>query len=286
MNTTPLGCSATGAQAPHRRAQLVGAGRSACRAASLSSPGCSRHRIGTSMPPPDDDDQHCSEHRATRRSCCPRSGGRRNQMIAPPPTTAIICAAGPVRVCQSSSSARGDARHAPRRCTRRSSSRSPRLPPDQQAPADRAGDRQGDDQRRDAPAVAIDRPRFLDVAQPQPLDFGRHALEPLEAMRPGRARGRRRRSSPRPTASASRRFQSAGDSQARPNISALPSNASDSHTGDSASHTASQLSFEAKTRKASAVAAAQCHRISAQPLASPRSSSTQNRTIATPASAR
>ncbi len=58
---------------------------------------------------------------------------------------------------------------------------------------------------------------------------------------------------PAPTASASRRFHSPGDTHASASISALPISASDSHTGDKASHTAFQLSFEAKTRNANAV---------------------------------
>ena len=60
--------------------------------------------------------------------------------------------------------------------------------------------------------------------------------------------------SPAPAAKASRRFQSPGDNHASANINALPTSASDSHTGDKASHTAPRLSFDAKTRKQSAVA--------------------------------
>ena len=60
--------------------------------------------------------------------------------------------------------------------------------------------------------------------------------------------------SPAMSARPKRRFQSPGDTHARLNISALPISASDSHTGDRASHTAFQLSLDAKMRKQSAVA--------------------------------
>ena len=64
-----------------------------------------------------------------------------------------------------------------------------------------------------APTVRVDRPRFLHVAQPQLVDFGRNALEPLQAVRPGQgvkageddARQRARA----PAASSSRRPQAA-----------------------------------------------------------------------------
>ena len=150
--------------------------------------------------------------------------------------------------------------------TRRSSSRSLRRIHIVQPPADRSGDRKRDDQGRDAPAVPIDRPRFLDVAEPQSLDLGRHAFQPLQAMRPDQRMKARRRSRPRRSPAAAAASSRAGDTQASANISAPPTSASDSQTGDSASHTAYQLSFEAKTRKASAVAAAERDRIGAQPL--------------------
>ena len=47
---------------------------------------------------------------------------------------------------------------------------------------------------------------------------------------------------PATSASTSRRFQSPGDSQANAYISAPPSSASDSHTGDKASQTGARLS--------------------------------------------
>ena len=68
---------------------------------------------------------------------------------------------------------------------RRSSSGSPRRRiqiSTSQPTAPVAGKRH--DQRGDAPAVHVKRPRFLDVAQPQPLDLGRYAFEPLQAVRP------------------------------------------------------------------------------------------------------
>ena len=173
-------------------------------------------------------------------------------MNAAPPTTAIICAAGPVRTCHSKSSeAAIPGSDAP--ITRRSSSRSAQSPPCQQAPTDRAGHRQRHDQRRDSPPMGIEGPCFLDVAQPQPIDLGRQALGTRKAVRPGQCVKAGKDSAPRQTQVPSRRFQSPGDILDSANISAPPSSASLSHTGDKASHTAFQLSFEAKTRKLSAV---------------------------------
>ena len=53
----------------------------------------------------------------------------------------------------------------------------------------------------------------------------------------------------------SNRFQSAGDSHAIANSSAPPSNASESHTGESASHTARRLAKDANRRNPRAVPA-------------------------------
>ena len=58
---------------------------------------------------------------------------------------------------------------------------------------------------------------------------------------------------PAPAASAKRRFQSAGERKAIANSKAPPSKASDSHTGDRASHTAARLAFDANRTKPSAV---------------------------------
>ena len=46
---------------------------------------------------------------------------------------------------------------------------------------------------------------------------------------------------PAPAARSKRRFQCSGERIASPNSKAPPSNASDSHTGESASHTARRL---------------------------------------------
>ncbi len=238
----PLGCSATGLIAPHDVAQPVGlVDRDLARRRLLR-----RHRIARPAAPT------APSAEQTTPTVTP---GRE------PPSISTRCSKR--RQDPDERDRAGDAQHLRRRAgaglpeqqqrsrpapgaaaarVRRSSSRSPRLRHDQQQPADRPGHAaSASDQRRGLPAVAIDRPRLAHVAQPQALDFGRHAFEPLTGNAATSARGTRRRSAPAPTASASRRFQSAGDSHARPNSKAPPSKASDSHTGDKASQTASRL---------------------------------------------
>ena len=128
--------------------------------------------------------------------------------------------------------------------------------PDQQQPADRPAGREREDDRRGLPAVAIDRPRLAHMAQPQALDLGRYALEALQAVRPhqGVERGddqSRDQGKHQPPLPVRGRQPGEPEQQARRRASA-----SDSHTGDKASQTASRLASEAKIRKASAVPAA------------------------------
>ena len=204
----PFGCSATGCRPHSDRAQAVGLADRLPRAASSACSGMKSITNGTAAPAPISDDARPRRARAPadirdvqkQRHQEPDERGRADdrQHLRGGPGAGLPeqqqrsrrCRAAPRR--GSAAAARGRAG-----CARPAAAQ-PIAP----------GDRQRDDQRRDAPAVPVDRPRFLDVAQPQPLDLGRDALEPLQALRPGqRVEGGDDRRPP-PTASASRRFQS------------------------------------------------------------------------------
>ena len=141
-----------------------------------------------------------------------QNNGHKVQTRAAAPTLAIICAAGPVRVCHRRSSDAARAGTVSSEDSPKNVAVAPPHPGEEQ-PSNPAGDRQSDDEGRDSPAVPIDRPCLLHMAQPQLLDLGRDMLRALKALRPCpgvKADDHHAAAS----ASARRRFQSPGESHA------------------------------------------------------------------------
>ncbi len=165
---------------------------------------------------------------------------------------AIICAAGagadlPEQQAPGGDRRQGDGHRPPQQVA--AFIAQPSTPARSAAPAEQRRRRQRNRHRRDPPAVAVE---WLALR-----GHGRATARSLRATRLPAAAGscgqarawNPATAAPAAIAAPSRAFQPSSFSSARPSITAPPTAASLSHTGDSASHTACRLASEANSRK-------------------------------------